>query len=121
MDTRSSTAIATGLSVSILSVPAGSRDSYDSSDRAVTSDSSLTVRRRRRLNLAEGALALIMLYALIGAGIGAAADSLLLGLVVGIATGVAAIAAILLISGASSGAERNVDRVISRFPRQVPR
>lgn len=72
-----------------------------------------------RLSIAEGGLALTVLYALIGAGIGAAAGSFLLGLAVGFATGVAAIGAILLISGASVVPERSVEHVAASFPRQV--
>jgi hypothetical protein len=89
----------------------------------VASDSSVKSGSRggstSRLSLVEGALALTVLYALIGAGIGAIAGSFLLGLVVGFATGVAAIAAILLISGASVVPDRSVERGGPSFQRQV--
>lgn len=123
---RTSTAMATECSVSSLSSDAPELVAV--ADLSVSSDLVATgalyvssARATSRLTLAEGAVALTLLYALIGAGIGAAAGSLLLGLGVGFATGVAAVAAILLISGASAGAERHVDRVISGFPSEVSR
>ncbi len=64
------------------------------------------VRARRspgvgRVGVAQAAFALIVPYALVGAGIGAACGSAYVGLVVGAFTGICAAGAILLISGAA--------------------
>ena len=59
------------------------------------------LRMASRVSIAEGALVLIVLYALVGAGIGAMAGSVLAGMLLGVFTGVCAVAAILLISGAA--------------------
>jgi hypothetical protein len=126
VDMRINTSIATNSSASSLSVYSRSHDTHDLAilpDLADGDDPSLVDGSHRPfsswLSIAEGAVALTILYALIGAGIGAVAGAALLGLAVGFATGVAAIAAILLISGASAGAERHVDRVIAHFPHQA--
>jgi hypothetical protein len=62
-------------------------------------------RQSTRVGFTEGAMILIALYALVGAGIGAACGSLLLGTVSGLAVGSFAAAAILLIRGAALGAQ----------------
>jgi len=71
-----------------------------------------------RVSIAEGALVLVALYALVGAGIGAAAGSVLAGMLLGLFTGVCAVAAILLISGAAMGGERMVTPRPVVAPRQ---
>jgi hypothetical protein len=53
----------------------------------------------------EGAIILIALYTLVGAGIGSACGSLLLGMLFGLIIGFFAAAAILLICGAAQGAK----------------
>jgi len=58
-----------------------------------------------RVGVAKAAFALVVPYALVGAGIGAACGSVYLGLLVGVVTGLCAAGAILLISGASLTAE----------------
>ncbi len=123
MDMRINASIATESPASSLSVYSRSHDTSDVALLSVTADPSTVDASPQRVSswvrIAEGAVALTVLYALIGAGIGAIAGAVLLGLAVGFATGVAAVAAILLISGASAGSERHVDRVIAHFPRQA--
>ncbi len=63
------------------------------------------IRSASRLTIAEGAIVLIALHALVGTGIGAIAGSVLAGLLLGLFTGICAVAAILLISGADLGGE----------------
>jgi hypothetical protein len=58
-----------------------------------------------RASFTEGAILLIALYTLLGAGIGAACGSLVLGMGFGLLVGVFAAAAILLIRGAAQGAK----------------
>jgi hypothetical protein len=53
------------------------------------------------VSFAEGAIILMALYALLGAGIGAACGSLVMGMGVGLFIGAFAAAAILLIRGAA--------------------
>jgi hypothetical protein len=64
-----------------------------------------TTPQSRRTSFTEGAIVLIVLYALLGAGIGAACGSFILGLGCGLFIGVFAAAAILLIQGAAQGAK----------------
>jgi hypothetical protein len=75
------------------------------------------MRMRHRVNLAEGALVLIGVYILIGAGIGEAAGSVAVGLAAGLIAGVCAIAAILLISGSAQAGRAGVDGGRRRTPR----
>ncbi len=72
-----------------------------------------------RLTYAEGALALIAVYALAGSGIGAVAGSVLTGVIVGCTVGVCAAAAVLLVSGAavSGAAEARARSAIRPAPR----
>jgi hypothetical protein len=58
-----------------------------------------------RASFTEGAIILIALYTLLGAGIGAACGSLVMGMGLGLLIGVFAAAAILLIRGAAQGAK----------------
>jgi hypothetical protein len=59
----------------------------------------------RRSSFAEGAIILVVLYALLGAGIGAAFGSFVVGMGCGLLIGVFAAAAILLIRGAAQAAK----------------
>jgi hypothetical protein len=58
-----------------------------------------------RTSFAEGAVILVVLYALLGAGIGAACGSFVLGMAGGLLVGAFAAGAILLIRGAAQGAK----------------
>jgi hypothetical protein len=60
---------------------------------------------RNRTSFAEGAIILIALYTLLGAGIGAACGSFMLGMGCGLLVGSFATGAILLIRGAAQGAK----------------
>ncbi len=60
-----------------------------------------------RSSVLQGVVALLSVYALIGAGIGAVIADALAGLVVGVGAGLCAVAAILLICGAGVGAEHS--------------
>ena len=60
-----------------------------------------------RMTIAEGALVLIVAYALLGAGVGAIFGSALPGLLAGAALGVCAVGAILLVTGSALSAERS--------------
>jgi hypothetical protein len=62
-------------------------------------------RQSARAIFTEGAMVLIALYALMGAGIGFVCGSLVLGTCLGLALGSFAAAAILLIRGAAQGAK----------------
>ncbi len=59
--------------------------------------------------MAEGALVVVALYVLMGAGVGLAAGSVLIGVGAGLITGLCAIAAILLVRGSAVASGTAVD------------
>jgi hypothetical protein len=64
---------------------------------------------RRLITIAEGALLVVGIYVLIGAGIGVAAGSVMVGVGAGLIAGLCAMGAILLIRGSALAADTAAD------------